>query len=152
MPADAPKKFNTFPFYVGNNVINLASHTYKAILLTSAFAPNAETQSTYANVSAAEVANGNGYTTGGQTVAVTWTRSTGTVTWDIADPAWTASGGSITARYLAIYDDTPTSPADPLVCYVLLDNANGGTDVTVTAGNTLTVQIATAGLFSLTGM
>ena len=57
-----------------------------------------------------EHSNGNGYTTGG--IAVTLTRSgTTTVTVDIStDPVWTASGGSITARF----DDVLDEPRHPL--------------------------------------
>lgn len=36
-----------------------------------------------------------------------------------ADKTWTASGGSFGPfRYAVVYDDTPTSPADPIVGYV----------------------------------
>jgi hypothetical protein len=41
-----------------------------------------------------EHANANGYTTGGLALtAETWTRSSSTITFDAADPVWTASGG-----------------------------------------------------------
>src|SRR4051795_11120946 len=46
-----------------------------------------------------EHANANGYTTGGIAITLTLAGTT-TVTVDIStDPVWTASGGSITARY-----------------------------------------------------
>ena len=50
-----------------------------------------------------EVANAFGYTTGG--IALTgeaWTHSGGTCTWDVDNAIWTASGGSITARFAVI--------------------------------------------------
>ena len=92
-----------------------------------------------------EVANGNGYTTGGETVAVTVSESSGTVTFDCADAQWTASGGSITARYAAIIDTTLTP--DEVVCHALLDNTPA--DVTATDGNTFTVAINASGVYTV---
>lgn len=150
MAADAWVAFNTFREYQGDGTMDLDNDVFKMGLWLSSWTPNMETQSVYADISANEHANQYGYTTGGQTVTCTWTRSTVTVTFDSADGPWTASGGTITCRYAAIYDDTPTSPADPMVCYSLLDNTPA--DVSVTDGNTLTVEINASGVFSLTGM
>ena len=95
-----------------------------------------------------EHANGNGYTTGGVAVtSPTWVESSGTVTFDCADLVWTASGGSIVARFGAIYDDTVTTPvADPVIADTLLDNSPA--DVTATDGNTFTIAIHANGVFS----
>ena len=96
---------------------------------------------TYAGVTN-EVANGNGYTTGGN--AVTLSRSgTSTVTFDTTDPAvWTASGAGITARYAVLYE-----VGGNVLCYALLESP--AADVTVTAGNTLTLTINASGIFTL---
>jgi hypothetical protein len=96
---------------------------------------------TYAGVTN-EHANANGYTTGG--IAVTLTLSgTTTVTIDIqTDPVWTASGGSITARFGAIYE-----VAGNVLCYCLLDSTPA--DVTATDGNTLTVAANASGVATL---
>lgn len=96
---------------------------------------------TYAGVTN-EHANANGYTTGGN--AVTLSRSgTSTVTFDTTDPtAWTASGGSIVARYAVLYE-----VGGNVVCYCLLDSTPG--DVTATTGNTLTLTIHASGVFTL---
>ncbi|MCK4525979.1 hypothetical protein KAW18_01305 [candidate division WOR-3 bacterium] len=91
--------------------------------MATGFTFNKDTHHGYADVSASELANGNGYSTGGNTlagVAVTeddtddWTE----VTWD--NTSWTASGGAIGPSPGAIiYDDTPTSPqADPIIGYI----------------------------------
>lgn len=89
-----------------------------------------------------EHANANGYTTGGIAVALT-TAGTTTVTVDVTtDPVWTASGGSIVARFAVIYE-----VAGNVLCYCLLDDTPG--DVTATDGNTLTVAIHNDGVFSL---
>lgn len=89
-----------------------------------------------------EHAAANGYTGGG--IAITLTLSgTTTVKVDIAtDPVWTASGGSITARFAVIYE-----VAGNVLCYCLLDDTPA--DVTATAGNTLTVAAHANGVFTL---
>jgi len=89
-----------------------------------------------------EHANENGYTTGG--IAITLTLSgTTTVKVDIdTDPVWTASGGSIVARFAVIYED-----GGNVLCYCLLDDTPA--DVTVTDGNTLTVAAHADGVFDL---
>jgi hypothetical protein len=96
-------------------------------------------------------ANANGYTTGG--IALTsevWTRSAGTLTFDCADVVWTASGGSIVCRFAVIYAlGTFNSIVDPLLCVSLLDITPA--DITVTTGNTLTIQINASGVFTLSG-
>ena len=96
-----------------------------------------------------EVANqsGAGYLTGGKTVAATWAGASGTDTFDVADASWTATGGSITARYAVLYDDTATNK--PLIAYCILDSTPA--DVTATVGNTLTIQINASGVFTLAG-
>ena len=87
---------------------------------------------------------------GGQAIdSVVWEETgAGTGVWRFvsADEVFTASGGSIGPfRYVVLYDDTPTSPADPLVGYL-----DYGTNLTVTDGNTFTVDInATNGWFQL---
>lgn len=66
----------------------------------------------------AEISGGNGYTALGEDITNTLSESTGTTTLAATDVVWTASGGSIaTFRYVAIYNDTQTSPADPLIAW-----------------------------------
>lgn len=89
-----------------------------------------------------EHAEANGYLTGGIAVALSLTGTT-TVKVDIdTDPVWTANGGSIVAKYAAIYE-----VAGNIVCYCQLES--GGADVTVTTGNTLTVAAHASGVFDL---
>lgn len=96
---------------------------------------------TYAGVTN-EHANGSGYTTGGIAVALTLAGTT-TVTCDITtDPVWTASGGSIVARFAVIYE-----VGGDVLCYCLLDSTPA--NVTATTGNTLTVAANASGVFTL---
>lgn len=98
-----------------------------------------------------EHANASGYTTGGVALTnPTWVNSSGTITFDIDDAAWTASGGSIVARFAVIYwNGTLNSIVKPLLCVSLLDVAPA--DVTTTTGNIFTVQINASGVFTLSG-
>ena len=99
-----------------------------------------------------EHANNNGYTTGGIALtSETWTHSGGTCTWDSDNVVWTASGGSIVARFAVIYvNATVNSIVKPLLCVSLLDTAPA--NVTATDTNTLTVAINASGYFTLSGM
>lgn len=123
-----------------NGTFDIDTDSFKCALFLSTSNIGASS-TTYAGVTN-EHANANGYTTGG--IAVTLTLSgTTTVTVDIStDPVWTASGGSITARFAVIYE-----VAGDVLCYCLLDSTPA--DVTATAGNTLTVAAHASGVFTL---
>ena len=97
-----------------------------------------------------EHANANGYTTGGQALTgETWTKSGSVSTFDCDNVVWTASGGSIVARYAVIYcNATVNSIVKPLLCVCLLDTTPA--DVTATTGNTFTVTINAGGVFTQT--
>jgi hypothetical protein len=89
-------------------------------------------------------ATANGYTAGGIAVALTLAGTT-TVTTDITtDPVWAASGGSIVARFAVIYE-----VGGNVLAYCTLDTSGGGTDVTATNGQTLTVAAHASGVYTL---
>jgi len=123
-----------------NGTFDLDSDTFKMALFLSTSNIGASS-TTYAGLTN-EVANANGYTTGGKTVTVTLSGTT-TVTVDCDDQTWTASGGSITARYAVIYE-----VGGSVLCYCLLDSTPA--DVTATDGNPLTVQINASGILTVT--
>lgn len=75
---------------------------------------------------------------------VTPTLSSGTQTVDLSDLVLTASGNVATFRYLYFYNDTPTSPADPLICHY-----DHGTTVSMVNTDTYTITIDALGLFTL---
>jgi len=137
--------YNSFREYVADGTIDLDTHTFKVMLVASGYTPS--TAHTVKADVTNELSTANGYTAGGATLgSVTWGHSGGTATFDATDTVWTASGGSIVARYAVIYDDTAAS--DELVCYILLDTTPA--DVTTTAGNTLTLQWNGSGIFTIT--
>lgn len=72
-------------------------------------------------------------------------QSAGTYTLALTDLVITASGGTVGPfRYVYIYNDTPTSPADPLIGYW-----DYGSAITLADGETLTIDFAT-GTMTLT--
>ena len=104
---------------------------YKVALVTSTSNIGAAS-TTYAGVTN-EVAAGNGYTAGGVSVTLSQTGTTSVNVYFSSNPSWTASGGSITARYAVLY-----KTGSDVLCYSLRDSAPA--DVVVAAGNTLTVK------------
>lgn len=123
-----------------NGTFDIDTDSFKmALFLSTSNIGSAST--TYAGVTN-EHANANGYTTGGIAVTLTLAGTT-TVTVDIGtDPVWTASAGSIVARFAVIYE-----VGGRVLCYCLLDSTPA--NVTATAGNTLTVAAHASGVFTL---
>lgn len=141
--------FQSFRKWIADGTFDLDAGTFKVSLHSSSYTPNAATQSVGADLTN-ELATANGYTAGGATLgSVTWVQAGGTVTWDAADTAWSAAGGSLVARYAVIRAvGTLNGRVDPLVAYILLDITPA--DVTTTTGNTLTLQWNGSGIFALT--
>ena len=104
-------KFNQFIGDAGLGVHNLNTGTLKVALTNTA--PVA-TNTILANIT--QVGAGNGYTAGGTAVgSVAYSQTTGTGTLSGNDVVFTASGAVGPFRYAVLYNDTPTSPADPLI-------------------------------------
>lgn len=80
-----------------------------------------------------EVANGNGYTTGGNSIGVnsTVTQSAGTYSVTLANPtAWTAAGGTVGPFQYAVWTDTTAG--------VNIGYWDYGTPITLAIGDTFT--------------
>jgi hypothetical protein len=67
---------------------------------------------------------------------VSATQSSGTLTLAASDLVLTASGSVGPFRYVYIYNDTPTSPADPLIGYY-----DYGSSISLSSGETFTVDL-----------
>ncbi len=118
----------------------LDADTYKCALFLSTSNIGASS-TTYAGLTN-EHANANGYTTGGNAVTISRSGTT-TLTIDSSDPTlWTASGGSIVARFAVLYE-----VGGRVLAYCLLDSTPA--DVTVTVGNTLTITIHASGVLTI---
>lgn len=114
-----------------NGTFDIDSDTFRVALVTSTSNIGAST-TTWAGVTN-EVANGNGYTTGGIAVTLVLSGTTSVTASFSSNPTWTASGGSIVARWAVLYE-----LGGDVLCYVLLDNTPA--DVTTTNGNSLTID------------
>lgn len=141
--------YNTFKEYVADGTFDLNTDTFKVALVSSTYT-FAATHSVYADLTN-ELSTANGYTSGGATLAsVTFSQTSGTATFDAADTTWTASGGSIVARRAIIYKSgTANSRVSPLVASILMETTPAPADITVTTGNTLTLQYNASGIFTL---
>jgi hypothetical protein len=135
----AYNKFQAFVEHIAEGVHNLETGTLTVALCAAANAPVATntvlanlTQITYTNLSARTLTvSSSGHTTGTYSLV-------------IADKVLTASGGSVGPfRYAVIYNDTPTSPADPLICWF-----DYGSDITLADTETFTLDFG-ANLFTL---
>jgi hypothetical protein len=116
--------------------------TFKVMLSNTA--PNASTHAVRADVT--EIAGGGGYTSGGNTTAVTTSTSAGVAKATAADVTFTATTGFGPFRYAILYNDTPTSPVDPLIAWW-----DYGSAITLAASETLTVDFdASTGVFTIT--
>lgn len=133
-----------------NGEIDFNSHSFKINLYLSTSNANTLTAATITQLSdiTNQVATANGYTQNTKAVTITTANSSGTITFDeTTNPVWTASGGSITARFAVVYDDTHAS--DMPICVCLLNTTPA--DETATDGNTFTINMNASGMFTLTG-
>lgn len=107
---------------------NLAADTYKVALYTAATFSAANT--TLAGITKTEVTEASGYTAGGVTLSGVSVTTVGTngAKFDAADASWTASGGSITASYAILYNDTDAD--DPPVAFIDFGGSESAGDTT----------------------
>jgi hypothetical protein len=135
-------KFEQFVEDLGKGVhqLHAAGHTLKAYLTNAT--PSASGDAVKADL--AEITNENGYS-GPVDIENDYTESGGTGTLTAVDKTITASGGTIGPfRYVVIYNDTPTSPADPLICWY-----DYGSEVTLQSGESFDLDFQ-ASLLTIT--
>lgn len=130
-------KYQSAIEHIANKIIDFfgTNDTFKVALASDA--PNVSTDATVSDIT--QVSNGNGYTTGGEDSQNDSTRSGGTITETAVDITWTATGSMGPFRYAVRYDDTPTSPADPLLNYW-----DYGSNLTLGSGETFTVDFGSS--------
>jgi hypothetical protein len=122
-------KFHACVEHVYEKVHNFAADQFALALSTNANAPSASadavladfTQIAYTNLSSRNLTTSSS------------SQTSGTFKWVVADLTLTASGGAVaTFRHITVYNDTPTSPADPLV-----QTYDYGSDLTLADGESL---------------
>ncbi len=111
---------------LAKGIIDLDGHTIKAMLMGSGYTPDDDTDAVVADISANEVNAGTFPDYARVTLTTVSVTRTGMVTTFTSDPADFGATVDITAAYIVLYDDTPTSPADPLIGYADL-NTGGAT-------------------------
>ena len=126
-------KFNQFVEDAAHGVHDLATDALKIMLTNSA--PVA-TNEIFANLT--EISAGSGYSAGGSVATQSLSaQASGVYQLKLGDVTFTASGGTIGAfRYAVLYNDTPVSPADPLIAWW-----DYGSSITLQDGETLTVDM-----------
>lgn len=134
-------KINAFVENLAEKVHDLGADTLTVALCAAANAPVA-TNSVLADLTQAA------YTyCSARVVSITTSAQTGgTYKLVLADLVLTASGGAVGPfRYVVLYNDTPSSPADPLIGWY-----DYGSDITLAAGETLEIDFdADAGVLTL---
>ena len=126
------------------------SDTIKWTLHTNTYAPNFDTNEGKADATN-ELTTASGYTAGGITAAnktVSYNATGNVTTFSHDDFSWTASGGTLSFRYVVNWNDTTTTPADVLIG--LLDQTGAASNFDLTTGNTYTVDITASGVFTAT--
>lgn len=141
-------RYNQFPEYFGDNTIDLDGDTFAIMLMNSTHVFTA-THTVRTDVSANQIATGNGYTqatgagTGKLLASVTWVNAAGTITFDAADVTWTASGGDIgPADDAVIFSDTAASDQ---LCYSI----DFGASETAGDGTNFVITFNASGIFTL---
>lgn len=135
-------KFEAFSEHLAEKVHNLDTDTIKILL--SVDAPSASADAVKADLTS-ELSGGAGYTAGGHDTQNATSRTGGTTTVTAVDVVITASGGPVGPfRYVVAYNDTPTSPADPLIEFW-----DYGSNITLLDGETFTADFGASGLMTI---
>ena len=128
--------YNRFKAHIMKKLMDLVNDTIKVALYQNSFSFTA-TDTVY--TATGELANGNGYTTGGAALANKSVTEGATAVFDGDDSAWAASTFSV--YHAVLYDQ---SPCNTLICAIDL----GGVQ-TINNG-TFTIQYASSGIIRLT--
>jgi|WetSurSiteA1Bulk_404760.scaffolds.fasta_scaffold01217_2 hypothetical protein len=151
MAAGSVNVYNFATKYLMNGTLDLDTATIKLSLHTSSMTVDLVNHDTWSDVSSTELANGNGYTTGGATLsAISFTAITNGYKFMSSDVTWDATGGSIPAwRYGVFYaSGTYNGVVNPIIAYFLGDSTPADVPAT-TVGNSLQVRCPTDGWFDM---
>lgn len=125
--------FNDFKEQVmcGVHDLDTGGNTLKVILVTG-YSLDIDGDQVYADVSASEV-TGTGYSAGGETLAsqtVTQDNTNNRGVFDAGNVTWTGLNAG-TPNYAILYNDTPTTPAKPLIAAWEITTPSNGGDYTL---------------------
>lgn len=137
--------YNSFKQKIMDGSIDLDTDTIKVALVTSSYTVSQDDHEDYADITN-EVPNGDGYTTGGATLAsaaVTKDNADNEGVFDANDVTWAAS--TITARGAIIYKYDATAGLAWFICYI-----DFGSDQSSSSGN-FTISWNAEGIINLGG-
>ena len=126
--------FNKFEDFVDQ--LGQGKHVFGTDVLKCALTNSAPvaTNTILANIT--QISGTNGYTTGGASAAATWAEASGTGTLTGTKIVWTCVTAAMGPfRYVVLYNDTQTSPADPLIGWW-----DYGSALTLQVGETFSVK------------
>ena len=129
------QKFEQFVEDLAHKVHDLSADAATVALTAAANAP-VGTDSVLADLTEISYTNLSTRVLGTPTTSA---QASGTFTQLWPDLVLTASGAVATFRYVVIYNDTPTSPANPLIAFY-----DYGSDLTLASGETLTIDFTTS--------
>lgn len=129
------QKFEQFVEDLAHKVHDLSGDASTVALTAAANAP-VVTNSVLADLTEISYTNLSTRVLGAPTTSA---QASGTFTQLWPDLVLTASGAVATFRYVVIYNDTPTSPANPLIAFY-----DYGSDLTLASGETLTIDFTTS--------
>jgi hypothetical protein len=133
-------KFEVFSENLAEKVHDLNADTVRVYYSNAT--PDAAADAVKADL--AEISAGNGYTAGGPDTQNSTSRTGVTTSVIGIDTVTTASGGSVGPfRYVPLYNDTPTSPADPLIGWW-----DYGSSITLLDGESFTTDFG-ASMFTI---
>jgi len=148
MAASAWIIFDRAKHYIGEGTIDLSGGEFR-ISLHGTLASTNLTGDITIKSSVGTEASGGGYAAGGQSLSTPlWTdgASAGEQKWDATDPIMTASASALDGVRYAVIATSVTATSGILLCYAALSTA----EFSVSSGNTLTIQMNSNGIFTLT--
>ena len=146
MAAQPWKFYNLAKKKIGNNTIKLDTDVFNMSLYRGSSNASTQTLSLLGQVTNEITAQG-GYSAGGKSLTgLIWTMSGSVARWDATDKVFTASGASLVNIKFAVIHRSLAATSGHLLCWSRLSTS----PFSVTPGNTLTIQFATGGIFTLT--
>jgi hypothetical protein len=126
-------KFEAFREHLAEGVHVLGTHQLVLALSNAANAPSASLDAVLADFTVISYTN----LSSRNVTTSSSSQTSGTYNLVLTDTVLTASGAVATFRYVTLYNDTPTSPADPLMFFY-----DYGSDLTLANTETFTVDWA----------
>ncbi len=139
----AAVKYEIFTEHLAGKVHDLFGSGGSVDAIKIAIHTDAPVPSTDALLADITQITGTGYTSGGASITPNGTRSGGVMSLGATDFTWTAGAAdwSSSARYVTMYNDTPSSPLKPLIC-----SWDYGSTFALGNGETFTADFGTAAL------